>query len=98
MATKIRKTFTFSFTVDVEYTPGRPPPACSNPSSPAFGDSGDSPEIEMQVGKDQGEGAELVDLPESLARGISVALEDSAVERWFLNRMEQYLGEAQSGD
>lgn len=28
-----------------EYTPGRPAPACSNPSSPAYGDCGDDPEI-----------------------------------------------------
>lgn len=31
-----------------EFTPGRPPPPCSNPDSPAFSDSGDPPEANIQ--------------------------------------------------
>lgn len=33
--------------VDVKYLPGRPAPACSNPDSPAFSDSGDPDELEI---------------------------------------------------
>ena len=55
-------------TLEVEaegrYTPGRAAPACSNPDSSAFSDSGDPPEFELtylhwevEEGQERGEGA-----------------------------------------
>ena len=37
------------FTADIEYTPARPAPACSNHDSPNFSDCGDDEEIEISA-------------------------------------------------
>lgn len=44
---KFTTTVEIEIEVDADYTPGRPAPACSNPSSPAFSDTGDASEIEV---------------------------------------------------
>ena len=36
-----------SLKVSAEVTPGRPAPSCPNPSSPAYSDPGDPPDIEI---------------------------------------------------
>ena len=46
----------------LSYTPDRPAPACSNPSSPAFSDPGDPGEVEFEAWVD---GVEIAGLEQS---------------------------------
>lgn len=46
--------------VEGDFTPGRPPPPCSNPDSPAFSDDGDPPEANITGVKDKDTGEVFV--------------------------------------
>lgn len=51
-----------------DYHPRRPPPACSNPDSPAFSDPGDDEEMEYEIYlvMEKKDGDEFILLPEVL--------------------------------
>jgi hypothetical protein len=44
-----------------DWTPGRPPPPCSNPDSPAFSDDGDPPDLKIEFIRREDTGEDLTD-------------------------------------
>lgn len=89
---KIQTEITLKIEVELDYIPGRPAPACSNPSDPRFSDPGDDPELQVTAIKlltDDGE----IAIPENIRDEIELMFYDD-----FINQANREWEDAMSWD
>lgn len=89
---KLQTEITLKVEVELDYIPGRPAPACSNPSDPRFSDPGDNPELEVKAIKlltDDGE----IAIPDNIRDEIEMMYYND-----FINQANQEWEESMSWD